>query len=194
MSSLIKIARQCEHCAKDMPVGVPRRRHPQTDQRVCSGCQETNVPDWANTKVAHDGGGNSNPRHCPFCGSGAIIGGGDGTIECGYCDSYFTVRVQPKNNGAPQSPPIDDEGVWEPGVQDEVPFGEEEDDPFADDGEDDPFADEVDEESDTPFDEDEIPSSENEEDSDPFSRTSRLAVQSLPEREYERYLSRIIHK
>jgi hypothetical protein len=53
--------------------------------------------------VAHVSGNSVNILHCPFCGSGAVIGRSDGTVECGYCTSVFTVQVQPAFNGFPQS-------------------------------------------------------------------------------------------
>lgn len=46
------------------------------------------------------------------CGSGAVTGGSDGTADCDYCHSVFTVQVQPKHphmpqtiNGQPMPPP-----------------------------------------------------------------------------------------
>lgn len=52
---------------------------------------------------AHVSGNQIDVLHCPFCGSGAVIARSDGTIECGYCTSVFTVQVQPQYNGFPQS-------------------------------------------------------------------------------------------
>lgn len=133
--SLHKVARKCEHCERDMvDPKVLRRRHPTTDRRVCPDCRELNVPEWG-PRLAHDGG-TSVPAHCPFCGSGAVIGGADGTIECGYCDSNFIVKVQPKHNGTPQTPVDGTEGEWTPDMGDPAisaepdPFVEEED-PFG---------------------------------------------------------------
>ncbi len=61
---------------------------------------------------AHDSGDNATINHCPFCGSGAVTGGSDGTVDCGYCHTFFTVQVQPSHpnmpqtiNGSPQPPP-----------------------------------------------------------------------------------------
>lgn len=53
--------------------------------------------------VAHVSGNQIDILHCPFCGSGAVIGRSDGTVECGYCTSVFTVQTQPQYNGFPQS-------------------------------------------------------------------------------------------
>ncbi len=131
--SVHKTARLCEHCEQPMTdPKILRRRHPVTNGRVCLDCLDINVPEWG-PRLAHDGG-TSVPNHCPFCGSGAVISGADGTIECGYCDSNFIVKVQPKHNGAPQTPVNGDEGEWTPDMGDpgitqtapeELPFGEE---------------------------------------------------------------------
>lgn len=53
--------------------------------------------------TAHVSGNQIDVLHCPFCGSGAVIARSDGTIECGYCTSVFTVQVQPAYSGFPQS-------------------------------------------------------------------------------------------
>ena len=41
--------------------------------------------------------------HCPMCGSGSVTARSDGTIECGYCTTVFTVNVQPNTPGMPQT-------------------------------------------------------------------------------------------
>ena len=41
--------------------------------------------------------------HCPMCGSGSVTARSDGTIECGYCHTVFTVNVQPNNPSMPQT-------------------------------------------------------------------------------------------
>ena len=53
-----------------------------------------------------------NTMNCPFCGSGAVVGGSDGSVSCDYCHSVFTVQVQPAHpnmpqtiNGQPMPPP-----------------------------------------------------------------------------------------
>lgn len=86
--------------------------------------------------------------NCPFCGSGAVISGADGTIECGYCDSNFIVKVQPKHNGTPQTQIEGDEGEWTPGMGDPAMAGDPLADPLADSlaKEEDPFAEESEEE------------------------------------------------
>lgn len=66
--------------------------------------------------VAHVSGNQIDVLHCPFCGSGAVIARSDGTIECGYCTSIFTVQVQPAYAGFPQS--VDGQPYQWPGMPD----------------------------------------------------------------------------
>jgi ribosomal protein L37AE/L43A len=54
-------------------------------------------------KVAHDSGDGEQIYHCPFCGSGAVTGGADGTVSCNYCHQHFTVQVQPEFSSMPQT-------------------------------------------------------------------------------------------
>ena len=53
--------------------------------------------------LAHDSGDGADLSHCPFCGSGSIIGGHDGTVSCEFCGKNFTVQVQPEFKGMPQT-------------------------------------------------------------------------------------------
>lgn len=53
--------------------------------------------------VAHDSGDGQTVYHCPFCGGGNVTGRSDGTIECGFCETHFTVQVQPSFAGMPQT-------------------------------------------------------------------------------------------
>lgn len=53
--------------------------------------------------VAHDSGDGATIYHCPFCGSGQVTGGADGTVECDFCKSFFTVQVQPERPAMPQT-------------------------------------------------------------------------------------------
>lgn len=69
--------------------------------------------------VAHDSGDNAIVNHCPFCGSGAVVGGSDGTITCEFCHTSCTVQVQPNHPFTPQT--IDGQPVTPPGL----PGGEE---------------------------------------------------------------------
>jgi len=55
-------------------------------------------------KLAHDPGDPLITSHCPFCGSGQVIGRSDGTIECEFCGQNYIVRVQPAFPGSPQMP------------------------------------------------------------------------------------------
>ncbi len=54
-------------------------------------------------KQAHDATENQDVRHCPFDGSGKIIGRADGSIECEFGGHYFTVQVQPQYPNFPQT-------------------------------------------------------------------------------------------
>ena len=103
-------------------------------------------------RVAHDPGDPLITSHCPFCGSGQVVGRSDGTIGCDFCGQNYIVRVQPAFPGMPQMPggpgaPSDvgpDGGLVDPGMigpdgmpVDEGPPGDDEGaPPFGeDDGE-----------------------------------------------------------
>lgn len=73
---------------------------------------ESIVGKTATRKIAHDSGNNAIINHCPFCGSGALVGTSNGSITCDYCHTVCTVQVQPAHpfmpqtiNGAPMPPP-----------------------------------------------------------------------------------------
>jgi hypothetical protein len=76
------------------------------------------------TRVAHDPGDPLITSHCPFCGSGQVVGRSDGTIGCDFCGQNYIVRVQPAFPGMPQMPngpgaPSDvgpDGGLVDPGM------------------------------------------------------------------------------
>ena len=53
--------------------------------------------------VAHDSGDGETIYHCPFCGAGAILGKSNGTAECQFCHTAFTVQVQPARSSVPQT-------------------------------------------------------------------------------------------
>ena len=55
-------------------------------------------------KTAHDPGDSQITSHCPFCGSGQVIGRSDGNIECEFCGMTYLVRIQPMFTGMPQNP------------------------------------------------------------------------------------------
>jgi hypothetical protein len=75
-------------------------------------------------RVAHDPGDPLITSHCPFCGSGQVVGRSDGTIGCDFCGQNYIVRVQPAFPGMPQMPmgpgaPSDigpDGGLVDPGM------------------------------------------------------------------------------
>ena len=46
---------------------------------------------------------NIHTGNCPFCGSGQVIARSDGSIECEFCHSAFTVQVQPEFSAFPQT-------------------------------------------------------------------------------------------
>lgn len=54
-------------------------------------------------KMAHDSGDGETIYHCPFCGAGGVMGRSDGTAECQFCGTSFTVQVQPKTPSMPQT-------------------------------------------------------------------------------------------
>jgi hypothetical protein len=64
--------------------------------------------------VAHQSGDGITICHCPFCGSGQVIGRSDGNTECSFCNQSFLVRVQPMFSAFPQS--IDGMPVQIPGM------------------------------------------------------------------------------
>jgi hypothetical protein len=75
-------------------------------------------------RIAHDPGDPLITSHCPFCGSGQVVGRSDGTIGCDFCGQNYIVRVQPAFPGMPQMPngpgaPSDigpDGGLVDPGM------------------------------------------------------------------------------
>lgn len=83
--------------------------------------------------VAHQSGDGVAICHCPFCGSGQVIGRSDGNTECSFCNQSFLVRVQPTYSAFPQS--IDGMPVQIPGMppptQPGMPPGGDPNDPNA---------------------------------------------------------------
>jgi hypothetical protein len=66
------------------------------------------VPAWmkrelGSRKEAHDSGDRTKLQHCPFCGSGQIVGRSDGTAHCDFCGQTFTVHQQPDFSASPQT-------------------------------------------------------------------------------------------
>jgi hypothetical protein len=64
--------------------------------------------------LAHDSGDNETVYHCPFCGSGAVMGRSDGSAECEFCSNVFTVQVQPRHPNMPQT--INGQPMQQPGM------------------------------------------------------------------------------
>lgn len=71
-------------------------------------------------KEAHDSGDGQTIYHCPFCGSGSVIGRSDGTVECEYCENCFTVQVQPQFPNMPQTNPVTGEPLPQPGMPGQI--------------------------------------------------------------------------
>lgn len=55
------------------------------------------------TMLAHDSGDGETIFHCPFCGSGQVLARSDGTVDCEFCHTAFTVQVQPEMPAFPQT-------------------------------------------------------------------------------------------
>jgi hypothetical protein len=104
-------------------------------------------------RIAHDSGDSQTVFHCCFCGSGQVIARSDGTIECEFCHSVFTVQIQPQFPAFPQTidgMPVDVPGMpsntappagADPAAEEGLPpgadpDGEDEEPPEEDDGED----------------------------------------------------------
>lgn len=71
--------------------------------------------------VAHQSGDGITICHCPFCGSGQVIGRSDGNTECSFCNQSFLVRVQPMYSAFPQT--IDGMPMQIPGMPPPAPAG-----------------------------------------------------------------------
>jgi hypothetical protein len=74
-------------------------------------------PEWfrgGSLHLAHDSGDNETVYHCPFCGSGAVMGRSDGSAECEFCSNVFTVQVQPRHPNMPQT--INGQPMQQPGM------------------------------------------------------------------------------
>lgn len=65
-------------------------------------------------REAHDSGDGALIHHCPFCGSGAVSARSDGGVDCDFCNSTFTVQVQPNHPFQPQT--IDGQPTPPPGM------------------------------------------------------------------------------
>jgi hypothetical protein len=77
-------------------------------------------------RTAHDSGDGETIFHCPFCGSGQVIARNDGSTECEFCTTAFTVQVQPQMPAFPQTidgVPVDVPGMPNGGRDANVPPG-----------------------------------------------------------------------
>lgn len=74
-------------------------------------------------KHAHDSGDSQRIYHCPFCGGGQVIGRSDGTTECEFCGTHFTVQVQPTFNSFPQTDPETGMPIQIPGMPGQIDGG-----------------------------------------------------------------------
>jgi uncharacterized Zn finger protein (UPF0148 family) len=112
--------RFCEDCGRRMPKWEPRRK--REGQRVCPSCFATPKGGLVNARdpgtersapfplraslqtEAHDSSQDqTGVFHCPFCGGGQLVGGGNGSIDCTFCNTTFTVQKQPQFAGVPQT-------------------------------------------------------------------------------------------
>ncbi len=75
------------------------------------------------SKVAHDSVDRETIFHCPFCGGGQVIGRSDGTAECQFCGTAFTVQIQPQQSAQPQT--IEGEPHLIPDMPEDSVAGEE---------------------------------------------------------------------
>jgi hypothetical protein len=68
----------------------------------CDVCNKTNysVKPYFQ-KEAHGFAQTDTVKHCPFCGSGDVWGGSDGTITCEFDGATFQVSVEPQFPSAP---------------------------------------------------------------------------------------------
>lgn len=81
---------------------------------------------------AHDSGDGETIFHCPMCGSGQVIARSDGTVECEFCQTAFTVQIQPQMPAFPQTidgVPVDVPGMPAGGANANVPSGDPMGDP-----------------------------------------------------------------
>jgi GNAT superfamily N-acetyltransferase len=71
-------------------------------------------------KQAHDSGDGQRIFHCPFCGAGQVIARSDGTVECEFCHTAFTVQVQPQFSSFPQTDPVTGQPIMIPGMPGQI--------------------------------------------------------------------------
>lgn len=92
---------------------------------------------------AHDSDDETVILHCPQCGSGQVVGGSDGSVNCEYCHRTWSIRLQPAYPAMPQTDPVTGQpiDVQDPNILGPVdgppvdqPMGPPEVDPMAADG------------------------------------------------------------
>lgn len=93
---------------KDMLSRMPRKATVQVSHaEIVGGLVDEDGapigPRAAGVKVAHDSGDGATIYHCPFCGAGQVTARSDGTVECAFCKTFFTVQVQPEHSAMPQT-------------------------------------------------------------------------------------------
>jgi hypothetical protein len=71
--------------------------------RLNGGCEEHQGvrPLPSMVKESHGFAQTDTVKHCPFCGSGDVWGGSDGTITCEFDGATFQVSVEPQFPSAP---------------------------------------------------------------------------------------------
>lgn len=181
--------RKCDRCGRDIHPSAKRDR--VGTLFVCEGCLSlsNHWKDHENVgfaKNAHDM--SDDPmviRHCAFCGSGQVIARSDGSTECEFCQSVFTIKMEPffpswpqTVDGVPQDVPLS------PNMEDEE-VGDMEDPPGELPPEDDEMVDPdaLDEDGEDDF-------AEEEEELPPFNSSFRTAMGDvIDEDAYIRHLA-----
>lgn len=122
--------RRCGWCGRKM-AGPQDIRTMRDGKWACIECNEKGllmIDGPERITLAHGGGDGKQLNHCPFCGSGGIVGRSDGTTECTLCHGVFTVQVQPAQSFAPQTingQPVDIPGMPNSDAEEQIPAGSE---------------------------------------------------------------------
>lgn len=61
------------------------------------------TPNFQITRQAHTTSDPTVVNHCPFCGSGALVGRSDGGVDCNICNETFRVSKQPMYSNMPST-------------------------------------------------------------------------------------------
>lgn len=115
--------RTCESCGGAMPPRQSRQRD-KGGRLVCDSCKGFTPKSGSAVLAllqaeAHDSGDNAIINHCPFCGSGGVVGSSNGTTTCTYCHTPFTVQVQSAHPFMPQT--IEGQPTTPPGMPGDEP-------------------------------------------------------------------------